>query len=95
MEERLDENIKIEALAERVGLSTAALYSYFAKELHLTPGEYLMRQRIHIAKELLRKSDLNITSIAHRLGYSSSQYFATIFKKSTGVTPKQFRQGKR
>ena len=95
MENHLEQEIRIEELAQKVGLSTTAFYKRFADELHLTPGEYLAQRKIHQAKILLRQSKLNITTIAHRLGYSSSQYFATIFKKTTGLTPGQFRNSEK
>jgi AraC-like DNA-binding protein len=51
-----------------------------------------MRRRIYRAKYLLREPDRPITAIALDLGFSSSQYFATVFKKLVGLTPGEYRQ---
>lgn len=90
--QNLSSNLKVDAIARKVDLSTTAFYQQFAEQLHLTPAEYVTQRRIEWAKELLADESLSITAIAHRLGYSSSQYFATIFKRSTGISPTQFRK---
>ena len=64
---------------------------FLHEAVHVTPGEYLTQRRVHMAKMFLADSSQSITAIAHSLGYSSSQYFATIFKKLTGVTPRAYR----
>jgi AraC family L-rhamnose operon regulatory protein RhaS len=84
-------DLKIDEIAKRVGLSSTVFYKRFHEEVHVTPGEYLTQRRVHKAKTLLADSSQSITAIAHALGYSSSQYFATIFKKLTGVTPRIYR----
>ena len=83
--------LKFDDIAKLVGLSSTTFYKLFAEQIHMSPGEFLTRQRMCKAKELLMDSNISITDIGHRLGYSSSQYFSTIFKKYAGITPKQFR----
>ena len=89
--QRLEECVKMEEIAGEVGLSVTAFYRRFRQEVHLTPGEYLTQQRMHRAKTLLGDPSLSVTAIAHSLGYSSSQYFATTFKRIAGVTPRVYR----
>ena len=48
--------------------------------------------RIEKAKAMLRETDVDVTDISSRLGFSSSQYFATVFLKTTGLTPRVFRK---
>jgi len=91
IDQRLEECFKMDEIAEEVGLSTTSFYRRFSQEVHVTPGEYLTQQRMHRAKTLLRDPSLTVTAIAHALGYSSSQYFATTFKRVTGVTPRTYR----
>ncbi|NLT78031.1 MAG: AraC family transcriptional regulator [Planctomycetes bacterium] len=91
IDRRLEECFKMDEIAEAVGLSTTSFYRHFSQEVHVTPGEYLTQQRMHRAKALLRDPALSVTAIAHALGYSSSQYFATTFRRVTGVTPRMYR----
>jgi AraC-like DNA-binding protein len=64
----------------------------FVVEVGMTPVQYFTRQRIHLAKEKLSHSSNTITEIAFNLGFSSSQYFATVFKKLVGLTPSEYRK---
>jgi AraC family L-rhamnose operon regulatory protein RhaS len=54
---------------------------------------YLMECRIEMAKRLLKENqDMNITEIAMECGFQNSQYFATQFRKNTGMSPGEFRK---
>ena len=75
------------------GLSLSRLKARFKKETGVSPANFIMLRRIEGAKELLDRTDKNITDVAFELGFSSSQYFATAFKRYTGMTPKEFRGG--
>jgi AraC family transcriptional regulator, L-rhamnose operon regulatory protein RhaS len=92
MNEHLEQEMYSESVAEIAGTSVAHFYKSFLQEVGLTPADYHMRQRIFLAKQKLRGTDSSITEIALGLGLSSSQYFATVFKKVVGVTPKEYRQ---
>jgi AraC-like DNA-binding protein len=91
IDRRLEECFKMDEIAASVGLSTTSFYRRFSQEVHVTPGEYLTQRRVHRAKTLLRDPSRTVTAIAHALGYSSSQYFATTFRRVTGVTPRTYR----
>lgn len=78
-------------LFERLGVRRSRGYEIFHDTFGINPKEYLLRKKIIFAKEmLLEESD--ITSIAYNLGFSSSQSFATVFKKLTCSTPTEFRK---
>jgi len=53
--------------------------------------EYLNKVRIEEAKSLLEHTDYSIMEIAVACGYSDQSYFTKVFKKATGITPKQYR----
>jgi AraC family transcriptional regulator, L-rhamnose operon regulatory protein RhaS len=91
----LEQELYSDDVAEIAGLSVAQFYKRFVEEVGLTPADYHIRQRIFLAKQKLRGTDSSITEIAHELGVSSSQYFATVFKKVVGVTPKEYREIRR
>ncbi|GGI46671.1 hypothetical protein GCM10008018_18260 [Paenibacillus marchantiophytorum] len=88
--------------AEPIGLGTIAsqffisrehLSRTFKQEVGLTVMDYLVSKRIEKACELLQDPSVLIKNAAKAVGYSDITYFYRIFKKITGVTPIQFRQG--
>jgi AraC family transcriptional regulator len=87
----LDEDIGLAELAEGVGLSPSRLNTLFRAATGLAPHAWLIRRRIERARELLLDRGRSITDIAHALGFSSSQHFATSFRTQTGVTPTAWR----
>lgn len=87
-----DENLNITYLCKEVGLSRASLYNKLKALTDLSPNEYINKARMERAMLLLKQTDLNITEIAEKTGFSSSRYFSTAFKKYTGMTPSQYKE---
>lgn len=82
----------IRELARRCGLSESRFKERFRHEVGVPPAEYVARRKIDAARSLLLCGDRTVTSIAMELGFSSSQYFATAFKRYTGRTPGEYRR---
>lgn len=80
-------------LSQVSGLSACHLAERFTRDVGIPPHQYLLQMRIERAKEMLRQSDLPITDLALEMGFSSSQHFASAFKRLTGVTPQHYRSG--
>ena len=87
----LTEPFPIKNLAVAAGLSESRLRRRFHDEVGLSPAEYVLRQRIERAKQLMRETGRSITDITFELGFNSSTYFAAVFKRVTGQTPSVFR----
>ena len=87
-----ESEVRLDAVASNVGLSPAGLRARFKAETGYTLHEYLIHRRVQEAHRRLSGTDEDITNIAHRLGFSSSQYFATVFRRETGMTPGEYRQ---
>jgi transcriptional regulator GlxA family with amidase domain len=90
--ENLDQALPVRGLARLAHLSESRFKARFKAEVGVPPAEYVMRQRIDRAKQLLRQSDLSVTEIALRLGFSGTQYFATTFKRYAAETPSGYRR---
>jgi YesN/AraC family two-component response regulator len=80
-------------IADAVGVSENYLSQIFRQETSISPLDYLNRFRISKAKEYLLKNDDTITQIALRVGYNDPAYFSRVFRKLTGSSPQEFRQG--
>ena len=90
--ENLDQALPIRRLAQLAHLSESRFKARFKAEVGVPPADYTMRQRIDRTKQLLRQGDLSVTEIAMRLGFNSTQYFATAFKRYTGQTPSSYQR---
>lgn len=86
-----ESDVRLDAVASNVGLSPAGLRARFKAETGYTLHEYLIHRRVEEAGHRLSSTDEDITKIAHSLGFSSSQYFATVFRRETGMSPGEYR----
>ena len=93
LSENRDFSGPVELLFEIMGVSRSRGYEIFHLTFGINPKEYILRKKIILAKQLLLE-DRDITSIAYDLGFSSSQSFATSFKKLTCTTPSNYRKNK-
>ncbi|XID92818.1 helix-turn-helix transcriptional regulator [Paenibacillaceae bacterium WGS1546] len=92
IEKRLPEPPTREEIAHFVHFHPAYLSRFFRKKTGWSLSEYIARQRIEYAKELLTQSELQVTHIMSRLGYDNLSHFTRTFKKLTGYTPMQYRK---
>ncbi|MCR5147371.1 MAG: AraC family transcriptional regulator [Eubacterium sp.] len=89
--DHLHDNISIAELAEHVKLNETYLSKLFKKEMECSIGEHIRRMKVEEAKNLLRYSDMTSIEIATDLGFTSHSYFISVFKKETGMTPREYR----
>lgn len=87
--------ITIEAAAEKMSISASYLSRIFKQETGYTFVDYLTYYRIKRAMELLRSPATRIYEVADLVGYTDARYFSQIFRKLTGVTPKEFRDSQK
>lgn len=78
-------------LVEKVGMDYSRLSQLFSHSQGKTIAQYFIELKIEKAKEWLSVEEYNISQIAWKLGYGSVQYFSTQFKKTTGLTPSEFK----
>lgn len=87
------DKITLGEIAAAAHISEREANRIFQKAIRQTPFEYLMSCRLNRAKELLAHSDLSITEISYRCGFTDSAYMGKQFRKACGMTPKEYRQG--
>ena len=88
----INQNIKIDTLAEIVCLSRDHLIRLFKKETGLTPVQYISNKKMEKAQLLLVSGNMSIKEIAFMLSYEDHSYFNRLFKKITGKTPQDYRK---
>lgn len=90
--DHLNEVITLDEVADFVHLSGYYFSKLFKKEVGITFIDYINEKKISRAMILLQDSTWSIDSIAHSLGYSQSSYFSKLFKKTTKMSPRDYRQ---
>lgn len=88
-------DISIEEIAGMLNISTVYASRMFKKEVGINFVEYLTTYRIEQSKILLDTTMMKILEVADRVGYRSSQYFSSLFKKYVGMSPYEYRERKK
>jgi AraC family transcriptional regulator len=88
---RLAEEISIEVLAELVELSASHFAHVFKESTGMTPLQFITRQRITRAQQLIRETSRSLIDVGLEVGYTSPSHFAQVFRRVVGVTPTEFR----
>ena len=86
-------DVSLNTVAAQVGVSSSYFSSIFKQETGQSFVEYLTKLRIDKACELLRCTTLRTSEIGERVGYNDPHYFSATFKKVTGVSPKDYKNG--
>jgi len=92
IERHYHEELSVEQIARACHVSVSYLHRLFAERLEQTPHAALLRQRITAAKTMLMNEACPIAEIAWRCGFNSPCYFSDCFRKSVGMSPREFRE---
>ena len=84
--------LTLEEVADHVHLNPAYFSSLFKQSTGSSFKEYLNMVRIEESKRLLANTDYSVIDIAVASGFGDQSYFSRVFKKYTGLTPRQYRQ---
>ena len=91
IKENYNNFISLDIVAQKFGMNASYLSTYIKKKIGMSFVEYMRTLRIANAKKLLTETDLDIAKISENLGFSDTSSFIRYFKKSEGITPKQYR----
>jgi two-component system, response regulator YesN len=86
--------IRIKEIAQWVHLSENYFSNVFTKETGKTFSHFLQEIRVEQAKRLLKEEELDWVQIGEKVGFENPKYFTKVFKKLTGLTPKQFSRAR-
>ncbi|WP_379134234.1 helix-turn-helix domain-containing protein [Paenibacillus sp. sgz500958] len=92
VEENFSYELTLSSLADMFHINETYLSGLFKQHVGITFSDYVTALRISKAEQLLRENELKLTDIAMLVGYSTSSYFSTCFKKSFGKSPKEYRE---
>ncbi len=86
------QDFQVHDLCQELNLSRSQLYRKVTALLGESIGDYIENTRLQKAEELLLAGKLSVAETAYQVGYSSPDYFSTVFKSKYNVTPSQFRR---
>jgi len=93
IDDHIENKIYIDELAKHFGYGRTKFYEECNKFLDVSIGDYVINKKINYAKKLLiSEVDLDIAQIAYDSGFNDENYFIRLFKKSTSLTPKKYRE---
>lgn len=90
--ENITHKFDLKAMANKVGMSSSTFYRMFKNELGMSPVEFIILERIKLAKQYLADKNIYIKNVSYETGFEDSNYFIRVFKHYEGVTPKQYQQ---
>jgi len=90
--EHSHEDISLDALANKVGLSPIYISKMFKEKLGVNYIDFLTECRIEKAKKLLADSEKSLKEITFEIGYHEPNYFSKVFKKMCGISPTEYRR---
>ncbi|MCM8709907.1 response regulator [Clostridium sp. SYSU_GA19001] len=88
----IDKELTREYIADQVYLNPIYLARIFKKETGIPLSEYIQKERLKVAKELLSKSNMPVSSIAAQVGYTNFSHFSRMFRKALGISPVDYRK---
>ena len=89
--DHLHEQIPVSVLAARLELNQSYLSVLFKKETGMTISDYIRQRRVEAAEGMLRYSSYSCSDIGNYLSFCSQSHFISVFRKATGMTPRQYR----
>mgnify|MGYP002649222336 CR=1 FL=1 len=90
--EHFSESLTVTEIAADAALNPQYMMRLFKKKTGISVLEFVTNCRMKMAKELLKNTDWNNEIVSDKLGYASSGYFIKLFKKTFGMTPREFRK---
>lgn len=88
--ENLKEELRVEKIAKNFYLSADYLTKLFKKETGMSISDFILEERMFLAKELILAGKMSISRVSYECGYDNYSYFTKVFKKKYGVTPREY-----
>ena len=91
IQEHLYESIRLNTMAQDLGVSKGVLYKAFIEVLSIPPAQYIHQEKIQYVQSRLLLGE-SLTALAQELGYSSAYHLSKDFKKQVGVSPREYKK---
>ena len=95
IDRHFSEDIQLGTLAQQYHFETAYFSKKFKEKVGVTYSEYITKLRIAAAIGYLEETDMSITEISEHVGYKDVKYFREVFKRVTGMTPREYKNAEK
>lgn len=90
LEKNVEKRLHFEDILKQFNISASVLKKIFREQMDCGVMEYFSRLKVDAAKQMIREEDCNFTEIAEQLSFNTSQYFTTVFRRISGMTPSEY-----
>ncbi len=90
IDDHFSEEISLSIVAEKLGLSASYLSSKFSQEMGINFVDYVNNVRVKHACDYLRRGYYKVYEVSEKVGFHDTKYFAKLFKKTKGMSPKEY-----
>lgn len=90
LEKNTDRQLHFSDILKQFNTSASVVKKLFCEYMDCGAMEYFTRLKIDAAKQMIRENEFNFTEIADRLAFNTSQYFTTVFRRISGMTPTEY-----
>ena len=88
---KMEDDLTLTEMAQAVDLSPAYFSRMFHKSTGETPHQFVLRNRIERAKEMLGRAEARVLDVAIACGFKTQQHFARVFRRICGASPTEYR----
>ena len=88
---KMEDELTLGEMAQTAELSPAHFSRMFRKSTGETPHQFVLRQRVERAKEMLREAEIRVLDVAVACGFKTQQHFARVFRRICGASPTEYR----
>lgn len=92
IQQHLTEKLSVEEIAASAGYSASYFSHIFAEETGMSPYQFVVRSRVEQAQQLLKTTRLTVQEIAFRCGFNSVANFCYTFRRTSGISPHEYRK---
>lgn len=88
----ITDGVTVEEICEEFFISKSTLYRMFKKEVELSPTEYIKREKVRIARRILKRTTIEMSEIMRQLGFYDYSHFSRVFRSIEGESPVSYRK---
>ncbi len=90
LESNIEKRLSFSEIKKKFNVSASVIKRLFKENMNCGIMEYFTRLKVDAAKQMIRENEFNFTEISERLGFNTPQYFTTVFRRVSGMSPSEY-----